>query len=198
MSRPPIVLASTSPWRRELLERLGLPFSVIDPQLDETPWHQAGLSPEALVMDLASAKAQAVAEKVEAGTVILAADQVAEIDGIILTKPGTPSRAVDQLGKLSGRTHRLLTGLVLLNTTDGEELRHLDEERLQMRELTLLERQNYVAREDVLACAGSYRIEGLGIALFEAISLPDFTGVIGLPLLGVVRLLKQVGISPLD
>jgi septum formation protein len=198
MSRPPIVLASTSPWRRGLLERLGLPFSVIDPQLDETPWHEAGLTPEALVMALASAKARAAAEAAEDGAVILAADQVAEVDGLILTKPGTPSRAVDQLGTLSGRTHRLLTGLVLLNTANGEELTHLDEEQLQMRELTLLERQNYVAREDVLSCAGSYRIEGLGIALFETISLPDFTGVIGLPLLAVVRLLERVGISPLD
>ena len=198
MSRPPIVLASTSPWRRDLLERLGLPFSVIDPQLDETPWHRAGLKPEALVMALASAKAQAVAEQTEAGTVIIAADQVAEIDGLILTKPGTPARAVEQLGKLSGRTHRLLTGLVVLQTASGQELTHLDEERLKMRHLTLRERQNYVEREDVLGCAGSYRIEGLGIALFEAIDLPDFTGVIGLPLLGVVRLLKQVGISPLE
>jgi len=180
------------------LDRLGLPFTVADPKLDETPWHEAGLDPEPLVMALASAKARAVTDHAPPGAVILAADQVAEIDGLILTKPGTASRAVDQLGKLSGRTHRLLTGVVLLNTATGEELTHLDEEHLQMRQLTLQERENYVAREDVLACAGSYRIEGLGIALFEEISLPDFTGVIGLPLLAVVRLLKAVGISPLD
>jgi septum formation protein len=87
---------------------------------------------------------------------------------------------------------------VLLDTATGRELSHLDLEHLRMRDLTLSERRNYVAREDVLGCAGSYRIEGLGIALFESISLPDFTGVIGLPLLAVVRLLREVGIHPLE
>lgn len=198
MVQQPLILASTSPWRRDLLGRLGLPFSVVDPDVDETPWHQGSLEPEALVMALASAKAQAAVPLVPEGAVILAADQVAEIDGQILTKPGTVERAVAQLGLLAGRTHRLLTGVVLLEAATGRELSHLDIEHLRMRDLTLLERSNYVAREDVLGCAGSYRIEGLGIALFESISLPDFTGVIGLPLLAVVRMLGEVGIHPLD
>jgi len=195
---PPLTLASTSPWRRELLERLGLPFSTVNPDLDESPWHASGRNPEDLVLSLASAKAAAVAAKIPAGSVILAADQVAEIDGEILCKPGTTDRAVEQLGLLSGRSHRLLTGLVLLDTRTGDEHSHLDIEVLKMRSLTLAQRKNYVAREDVLACAGSYRIEGLGIALFDELSLPDFTGVVGLPLLAVVRLLSLVEISPLD
>jgi septum formation protein len=149
-------------------------------------------------MALASAKARAAARQVRGDALILAADQVAEIGGRILHKPGTAEGAVEQLGLLSGRSHRLLTGLVLLDTQSDTEHSFLDVQSLKMRNLTLTERRNYVAREEVLSCAGSYRIEGLGIALFEELSLPDFTGVIGLPLLAVVRLLDRVGISPLS
>lgn len=199
MPLPPLVLASTSPWRKDLLARLGLPFTTIDPQLDEAPWHARGMDPEGLVLDLAGAKARAaVARGLPQNAIVLAADQVGCIEGEILLKPETRARAIEQLGLLSGRTHRLLTGLVLLDTRDGTEHSLLDIEHLKMRDLTLSERSNYVDREDVLGCAGSYRIEGLGISLFESISGPDWTGVVGLPLISVTELLQRVGISPLS
>ena len=193
-----LVLASTSPWRSELLGRLGLPFLTVDPQLDETPWHRSGVPPEEMVLTLAAEKARAAVSLSPPGSLILAADQVAEIDGQILNKPKTSERAVEQLGLLAGRTHRLLTGIVLFEPSTGRQETFLDVESLSMRPLTLQERTNYVAREDVLSCAGSYRIEGLGISLFESFSVPDFTGVVGLPLLAVVRMLAEFDISPLN
>jgi septum formation protein len=195
---PRLVLASTSPWRAELLGRLGLPFLTVDPRLDETPWHNSGLPPEEMVLALASAKAQAAVSMSPPDGLILAADQVAEIDGQVLYKPKTRAGAVAQLALLSGRTHRLLTGLVLMEPRTGRQERYLDVEALSMRSLTTEQIHNYVDREDVLSCAGSYRIEGLGISLFESFSVPDFTGVVGLPLLAVVRMLAHFDISPLD
>ena len=190
-----LVLASTSPWRRELLERLGLPFDAVDPELDETPWHERGLPPEMLVLELAAAKARAVASTVSPDSVILAADQVACVDGTILLKPGTRGRAIEQLGLLQGRSHRLVTGVVLLDRRDGSCHSSLDIQTLTMRPLSLQQRSNYVDREEVLGCAGSYKIEGLGICLFESLDGKDWTAVIGLPLIRVVDLLERSGIS---
>ena len=193
-----LVLASTSAWRKELLARLKLPFDCVSPELDERPWMEGASSPEQLVIELAEAKARAAAKRASlTDHLVLGADQVAEVAGTILGKPGTPERAVEQLGLLAGRSHRLLTGLALLDTASGTLRTHLDIEVLHMRPLSLEERRNYVAREDVLGCAGSYRIEGLGITLFSSLEVPDWTGVVGLPLMATSHLLRDAGVDPL-
>jgi len=197
--RPQLVLASTSPWRKELLTQLGLPFLTVDPELDESPWHARGLPPADLVRQLACAKARAAAQlDLPENCLVLGADQVACIGDRILLKPGTRERALEQLGLLAGKTHELLTAIALLDTRTGALFERLDVESLRMRDLSPSELANYVDREDVLGCAGSYRIEGLGIALFESVDGPDWTGVVGLPLLSVVNALAEAGISPLS
>jgi septum formation protein len=192
-----LVLASTSPWRRELLERLGLAFDAVDPELDEDPWKKRGLEPDRLVVALAEAKAQAGAA-LRPDALVLGSDQVACIDGLILGKPGTTEAACAQLRLLSGRTHRLLTGLALLDARSGSVRTALDVHEVTVRELSDAAIRSYVERDQPLSCAGSYKVESLGIALFERVRGDDYTAVIGLPLTAVVRLLLQAGIDPLD
>lgn len=194
MSR--LLLASTSPWRGELLERLGLPFEQVDPDLDEEPWKGRGLSVEDLVTQLAVAKASALADRAP-DAFILGADQVAELDGDVLGKPGTAGRAVEQLSRLAGRTHRLVTGLALL-CPDGSVRTALDVHEVTLRALTRPQIEHYVQRDQPLACAGSYKLESLGIALLQRCRGDDYTAVIGLPLTQVVRLLAESGWDPLD
>ncbi len=194
MSR--LLLASTSPWRGELLERLGLPFEQLDPELDEAPWKLRGLAVEDLVTQLAVAKAEALAPRAP-DAFILGADQVAALDGAILGKPGTVERAIDQLTRLAGRTHRLVTGLAL-RCPDGTVHTAVDVHEVTLRPLTRPQIEHYVATDEPLACAGSYKMEALGIALFERCRGDDYTAVIGLPLTQVVRLLSEAGWDPLD
>lgn len=190
----PLILASTSRWRAELLSRLGLPFSQEDPGIDEAPWKDRGLPARRLVVALARAKAQAVARR-RPGALVLGADQVASIDGRILGKPGSAEAAVEQLLLLQGRTHELVTGLALCQ---GRRVRTaLDVHRATMRQLDRARIERYVAREDVTGCAGAYKVEGLGIALFSKLCGRDFSAVIGLPLTRVVELLSRVGRDPL-
>lgn len=193
---PPLVLASTSPWRRDLLARLGLPFEAIDPRLDEAPWKDRGLGPEELVVALAIAKAEA-GGALRPGSLVIGSDQVACIDGRILGKPGSVERAVEQLQALAGRTHRLVTGVALLDGRSGQVSTALDVHEVTLRALSEEQLRCYVDRDRPLACAGSYKLEGLGIALFERVVGEDYTGVIGLPLTAVVRLLGAVGLDPL-
>jgi septum formation protein len=122
---------------------------------------------------------------------------VVSVDGIILGKPGTRERAAEQLRLQAGRTPELITGLALLDGAAGRVRTELDVSILTFRPLTEDQIQAYLAREDVTGCAGSFRLEGLGISLFEAISGRDYTGVIGLPLMAVTRLLAAVGMDPL-
>ena len=193
---PPLVLASTSPWRRELLLRLGLAFEAIDPDLDEQPFKDRGLSPEDLVLMLAAAKAEA-GGALRPGALVLGSDQVACIDERILGKPGTAERAAEQLQALAGRTHRLVTGVALLDGRTGRVASALDVHEVTLRPLSDAQIRRYVDLDQPLACAGSYKLEGLGIALFERVRGDDYTGVIGMPLTAVVRLLGAVGLDPL-
>lgn len=192
---PTLVLASTSAARRELLSRLGLAFECVDPAVDERLYEQPGVAPWTLATTLAIKKAEAVAA-LRPGTWVLGADQVAEVDGLALGKPGTVDRAVEQLLRLQGRTHRLWTGVALVGPTGTRTA--LDRQELRMRPFDKGVARRYVAVEDVVACAGSYRIEGRGIALFETMNSGDWTGIIGLPLLTVSSLLVSVGIDPLS
>lgn len=191
-----IVLASTSPWRGELLGRLGIPFEQLDPDLDEAPYKQRGLPPQELVATLAEAKARALAEQAP-DALILGADQVVALDQTVLGKPGTTDRAFAQLRQMSGRTHELITGVALLDAVSGQLQGHVDVHRMTMRTLTDAAIRDYVRRDDPLGCAGSYKVEALGAALFERMEGDDWTAIIGLPLSVVVTLLAGAGVSVL-
>jgi septum formation protein len=186
----PIVLASTSRYRHELLSRLRVPFEVASPGVNESVWQQQGFSPSELAVRLAAAKARAVAEKRSDATVI-GSDQVASIDGEILNKPGTRERAVEQLGRLAGRTHQLWTAVTMI--AGDRQWDWLDETRLTMARLTREELIRYVEADDPIDCAGAYKIESIGIGLFERVETEDPTAIVGLPLTFVSRCLREMG-----
>jgi len=193
---PPLVLASTSRGRAGLLERLGLPFTQADSDLDEEPWKSQGLPPEELVTQLAVAKARAVASDYP-NALVLGGDQVAVLDGAILGKPGTTERACAQLAALAGRTHELVTGTALLDCRSGALHTTVNVHRMTMRALTPAQIAAYVARDKPLDACGSYYVESLGIALFEELQGSDFTAIMGLPLTHVVDLLGRAGVDVL-
>jgi len=184
-----LVLASTSPYRRELLARLCLPFDTARPEVDESPL--SGETPTALAARLAEAKAAAIARPGSDAWVI-GSDQVAELDGAPLGKPGDAARARDQLAAMAGRAVRFHTA-VCLGHGDGRRLRAMDTTTVRFRPLTGAEIARYVAAEQPLDCAGSFKAEGLGISLFEAIDSRDPTALIGLPLIATARLLREAG-----
>ncbi|MCX4247942.1 Maf family protein [Paraliomyxa miuraensis] len=192
------MLASTSAARRELLERLELPFEQDAPDFDEAAHRERfdHMDDAAFALMLARGKAQSLASRYE-GRWILAADQVAVLPGPprrLLDKPGHEDVAVDHLMALSGRTHHLTTGVVLLHPSRGETHEAVDEQRLTLRAFDRAEAETYVRRYRPIECAGSYRIEDAGIKLFERIEGADYTGIMGLPLLAVARLLREVGV----
>lgn len=189
-----IVLASTSSYRSALLKRLGLPFEVIAPMVDETPILNE--SPQELVMRLAQAKAQAGA-KYFPNALIIGSDQVAYIDGKILGKPETRANAIAQLELASGRTLIFYNGLCVLDAAhDNMELNCIPY-RVHFRTLTRSAIEAYVNLEPALNCAGSFKSEGLGIALFQRMEGDDPTALMGLPLIYLVSMLKRFDISPL-
>jgi septum formation protein len=189
---PELVLASTSPYRRRLLERLGVAFESAAPACDEEAEKRRGpKEPVALAAHLARAKARSLVGS-HRGRFVLGGDQLATYDDAILDKPGTEERARAQLASLSGREHRLVTA-VCLARPDGSLDEHVDVCRLVMRPLDDAAIARYVARERPLDCCGSYRVEQLGITLFESIDAPDFTAIEGLPLLAVSAMLRRAG-----
>jgi septum formation protein len=189
-----LLLASSSPWRRELLARLGLPFDCASPQVDECPLPDE--APADTALRLAEAKARALAAD-HPGTLIIGSDQVCELDGQALGKPGTLANARNQLLACSGQTAIFHTGLCLYNTTTRVAFRSLDHYLVNFRRLDAGEIDAYLAREDVLGCAGSFRAEGLGIGLFERMAGDDFNSLVGLPLISLCRLLREAGLNPL-
>ena len=194
-----LVLASSSKYRAELLERLGIEFSTASPDVDETPL--PGEAPRALVARLAEAKARAVAVYHPAA-LIIGSDQVAVhlADGteVVLGKPHTAQRARTQLQALSGQHVHFLTSLCLLNAAaDKVQLRVVDTP-VAFRKLTEREIERYVEREQPLDCAGAFKSEGLGIALFESIGGEDPNALIGLPLIELCTMLRAEGISVLS
>lgn len=187
-----LILASTSPYRRELLGRLGLSFSTANPQTDESPLPSE--APEALALRLSEAKARAVmAEHPDA--LIIGSDQVATVDGQIYGKPGNHERAVTQLKALSGKTVNFFTGLCLLNARTGQaELRGIPT-LVTFRELSEREIENYLRREPAYNCAGSAKSEGLGIALLHSMQGDDPNALIGLPLIALCDMLRRQGVE---
>lgn len=188
---PTLVLASTSPYRRELLGRLGLPFEVANPRTDESPLPQE--SPPAMALRLSEAKARAVATEYP-NALIIGSDQVAEMNGRIFGKPGSHQHAVAQLKELSGRTVNFFTGLCLLDTRTGQaEVRGVPT-LVGFRELSDLEIESYLRREPAYNCAGSAKSEGLGIALLDRIEGTDPNALVGLPLIALCDLLRRHGV----
>ena len=189
-----LILASTSPFRRELLTRLGLPFAVQAPDVDETG--QPGETAPALVARLAEAKAAAVARQ-QPAALIIGSDQAAVLDGAIIGKPGDHQQAVAQLQRASGRTVVFYTGLCLLDSASGQRQIAVEEFRVVFRALTPAMIEAYLQREQPYQCAGSFKSEGLGIALFERLEGADPTSLIGLPLIRLTRMLEAAGVMVL-
>ena len=188
----PIVLASTSPYRRQLLERLGLAFDCEAPRCDEEALKDPALPPLELARHLARAKAASVAD-LRPEAIVIGSDQLAHVDGLVLGKPGTRAAAIEQLLRLAGRTHELVTAVHVIER--GQIHEHVDRTRLHMRTLDRAAIERYVDADQPLACAGSYKIEGRGIALFEAIESADHSAITGLPLLWLTAVLADLGIA---
>ena len=187
----PVVLGSTSRYRRELLSRLHIPFEVASPEVDETPL--PGETPRDLALRLALAKARAVAARFP-GAAVIGSDQVADLDGEPLGKPGTHERAVLQLQRMRGRTVVFQTALAVVCLATGFEQVDLAPVRVQFRQLTDEEIENYLQAEKPYDCAGSAKSEGLGIALLESIENDDPTALVGLPLIRTARMLRAAGV----
>lgn len=187
-----LILASTSPYRRELLNRLGLTFDVANPQTDETPLPDE--TPEPLSLRLSEAKARAVAN-LYPDALIIGSDQVATVDGKIFGKPGNHQNAVKQLRELSGKTVNFFTGLCLLNAKTGKaDVRGIPT-LVTFRQLTDSEIENYLLREPAYNCAGSAKSEGLGIALLSSMRGDDPNALVGLPLIALCDMLRQQGMA---
>lgn len=189
---PSIVLASSSVYRRALLTKLGLPFEWGNPAIDETA--QPGESAPALVERLARAKATALAARYPAH-LIIGSDQVACLDGNILGKPGDRVRAQAQLRAASGRRVEFLTGLCLLDSASGTTTSLVEPFAVVFRQLQEAEIERYLEREQPYDCAGSFKSEGLGIALFERLEGDDPNALVGLPLIRLVTLLAGAGVA---
>ena len=190
-----LILASTSRYRRELLERLHIPFKVVAPDVDETPLPQE--SPIDLAGRLALAKAKAVADQFPLA-VVIGSDQVADLDGLSLGKPGTHNKAVAQLRQMRGKTVIFQTAVAVVCLASGFEQLHLAAVRVKFRNLTDNEIENYLQFEKPYDCAGSAKSEGLGIALLDSIDSDDPTALIGLPLIRTCQMLRAAGIELLS
>lgn len=188
----PVILGSTSRYRKELLSRLRIPFKVCAPHVDETPL--MGETPKALALRLALAKATAVAKQ-NPQAVVIGSDQVADLDGTPLGKPGNHANAVAQLQKMRGKTVIFQTALSVVCIANGYERTELAAVKVRFRDLTDAEIEAYLQAEEPYDCAGSAKSEGLGIALLEAIDNDDPTALVGLPLIRTCQMLREAGVK---
>ena len=195
MPGPTLILASTSPFRRQLLSRLGLPFETADPAVDETPL--PGEAPEASAMRLSEAKARAVATAFP-DALIIGSDQVACLDGQVFGKPGNHENAMRQLQTMRGRRVNFFTGLCLLDAKSGRVHLRGVPTLVTFRDLSDDEIENYLRKEQPYNCAGSAKSEGLGIALIARIDGGDPNALIGLPLIALCDVLRIENISTLQ
>lgn len=192
LSQRTLILGSTSIYRRELLSRLRVPFDVASPEVDETA--RPGETPIKLATRLALAKARAVAQRFP-HAVVIGSDQVADLDGLALGKPGNFERATTQLRQMRGKTVVFQTALAVVCLETGFEQHDLASVRVQFRDLSDAEISNYLKAETPYDCAGSAKSEGLGIALLEAIDNDDPTALVGLPLIRTCKLLRAAGVK---
>jgi septum formation protein len=193
-TRPRLMLASTSRYRRELLERLRLPFDVVAPEVDETP--QPGETPAAMAERLAHAKAAAVARQ-HPQAVVIGSDQVADLAGAPIGKPGSHERAVQQLRSMRGQAVVFHTAVTVMRAATGFERSVRVPVTVRVRALRDDEIEHYLRTEQPYDCAGSAKAETLGIALLDAIESDDPTALVGLPLIRTCAMLREAGIDPL-
>jgi septum formation protein len=189
-----LVLASTSQYRRALLDRIGVPFSVRSPGVDEAA--EPHESPQALVARLAAQKA-AGGHIGAADELIIGSDQVAVLEGRVLGKPGNAAANCEQLSAASGKTVAFFTGVSVLNTASGRATTQVVPFAVRFRSLTRAQVEAYVRKEPAYDCAGGFKCEGLGIALFESMDGADPTALVGLPMIALCRMLRAHGIEPL-
>ena len=187
----PLVLGSTSPFRKELLERFRLDFRVDSPEIDETP--QDGETPEDYVLRLSLEKAKAVAER-HPESLIIASDQCSVLNGVIRGKPGNHENAVKQLSESSGQCVSFLTGLCLYDSRDATYQLDLVPYFVDFRVLNAREIESYLRAEEPYFCAGSFKSEGLGVSLFKSMRGDDPTALIGLPLIRLSEMLREKGV----
>ena len=192
LTPPRLILASTSRYRRALLERLSVPFEAVAPAVDEESLKDPTWEPRRLAEHLAQAKAESLRQAYPTA-LLLGADQVAACEGHLLGKPGTVARAIEQLSLLQGRAHQLVTSICLL--TPQGAFCHTDVTTLVMRPLRRDEIERYVEADRPLDSAGAYLLERLGIALFERIESRDFTAIVGLPLIELAAMLRRAGLN---
>ncbi|MBN2645894.1 MAG: septum formation protein Maf [Desulfuromonadaceae bacterium] len=191
-----LILASTSPYRRQLLRQLGLPFEAVAPDYEEQIDQQ--VSPELLVKHLATGKARSLAERFPQ-SLIIGADQVfVDPRGRILGKPGTLAAARRQLQQMAGKKHTFYTGVTLFDARNGRLQSDFVPFTVTLRALSSEQIARYVEREQPVDCAGAFKIEGLGIALMASMEGEDYTALIGLPLLRLTDMLLQFGVDPLS
>ncbi|ORM53512.1 septum formation inhibitor Maf [Pantoea conspicua] len=190
-----ILLASTSPFRKALLDKLGLPFITAAPEVDETP--QPGETAEALVLRLAVAKAQALAQAYPDHWII-GSDQVCVLDGVITGKPHNVENARAQLRAASGNRITFYTGLALFHPASQQLMQCCEPFMVHFRDLSEAEIAAYIEKEQPLYCAGSFKSEGLGICLFDRLEGRDPNTLVGLPLIALNGMLRQAGINPLS
>jgi septum formation protein len=187
----PLILGSTSRYRRDLLARLRIPFDVASPEVDETP--HAGESPRDLALRLALAKARAVAA-LHPDAVVIGSDQVADLDGVPLGKPGTHANAVTQLQRMRGRVVIFQTAVSVMCLASGFEDTQLAPVKVTFRDLSDAEIETYLRAEEPYDCAGSAKSEGLGIALLESIDNDDPSALVGLPLIRTCQMIRAAGV----
>ncbi|WP_336285650.1 nucleoside triphosphate pyrophosphatase [Citrobacter arsenatis] len=192
---PQLILASTSPWRRTLLEKLAIPFECAAPEVDETPL--PGEAPRHLVLRLAQKKAQSLAHRYPSH-LIIGSDQICVLDGEITGKPLTEENARQQLLKARGNIVTFYTGLALYNSATGHLQTEVEPFDVHFRHLSETEIEDYVRKERPLHCAGSFKSEGLGIALFERLEGRDPNTLIGLPLIALCQMLRREEMNPLN
>jgi septum formation protein len=188
----PLILGSTSRYRKELLSRLQIPFETAAPDVDETP--HSNESPKDLALRLALAKARAVALKYPEA-VVIGSDQVADLEGMPLGKPGNHTNAILQLQRMRGKTVIFQTALSVVCIATGYERTDLAEVKVKFRDLSDAEIESYLRAEEPYDCAGSAKSEGLGIALLDAIDNDDPTALIGLPLIRTCQMLREAGVK---
>ncbi len=190
-----IILASTSPYRKKLLQQLNIPFVTEKPQVDESLLKKtAQVSLPDLPLFLAQKKAESIALQFPSDLVI-GSDQMGLFNNQSLDKPGTKDKAIFQLKKMQGQTHQLLTAVTV--TAQGQSFHHVDITELTMRSLSDMQIKNYVDLENPIDCAGSYKIEGLGISLFEKVQTKDPSAIIGMPLMALTQILEKLNIKVL-
>ena len=193
-SAPAVFLASSSPYRRDLLDRVLDQFQSVSPDIDER--NTQGLEPADLVAHLAREKAERISKNAR-GALIIGADQLAVLDGKVLGKPGTHQKAIEQLLAASGKSVRFLTAVCMLDPLTRKRYEHTDETRVHFRNFDRRLAESYLRHDEPYDCAGSFKIEGAGFVLFDSVITDDPTALIGLPMIWVAGKLLELGyISP--